>query len=273
MATATATKVALGVGQYIKPFPRPFNRNISEQMEEYYGLGSFHCPEHQVLATSLKEISGAYKKASVQDKKVLAANEISAWKTYISEREKILPDTYKIPEKTHARLHRIWGQMLHREQIAIECKRMLDFHSKYVEHYQYDVPLDKRSLFEMLHPHAGYMNLLPLSFTFEDLIFFYRVQIVASYERSLGEDILSRSISCYNYYRLFLDGDVGYVDQKKSLALLGALKFVGFKNLDEMKKVFAWSLKELDGEFDGMKDEEYFIRLNFVRKIFLDYNL
>ncbi|OMJ66535.1 hypothetical protein SteCoe_36583 [Stentor coeruleus] len=273
MATATATKVALGVGRYVRPFPIPFNRKISEQMEEYYGLGSFHCPEHQILATSLKEISSSYKKASSQDKKTLALNEILAWKTYISEREKILPDSYKIPEKTHARLHRIWGQTLHYEKVDIECKRMLDFHTKYVEHYQYDVPLDKRSLFEMIHPHAGYMNLLPLSFTFEDLISFYKVQIVASYERSLGEDILSRSISCYNYYRLFLDENVGHVDKKKCLELLGAFKFPGFKSLDEMKKYFDWSLKELDGEFDGMKDEEYFIRLNFARKIFLDYNL
>ena len=50
MASAQSTKVALGLQKYLKPIPRPYNRKISEQMSEYYGLGSFHCSEHETLA-------------------------------------------------------------------------------------------------------------------------------------------------------------------------------------------------------------------------------
>jgi hypothetical protein len=55
MASAQSTKVALGLQKYLKPIPRPYNRKISEQMSEYYGLGSFHCSEHETLALNLKK--------------------------------------------------------------------------------------------------------------------------------------------------------------------------------------------------------------------------
>ena len=55
MASAQSTKVALGLQKYLKPIPRPYNRKISEQMSEYYGLGSFHCSEHETLALTQDE--------------------------------------------------------------------------------------------------------------------------------------------------------------------------------------------------------------------------
>ena len=77
MASAQSTKVALGLQKYLKPIPRPYNRKISEQMSEYYGLGSFHCSEHETLALNLKKINEQYKQSSLEEKQKLASDELS----------------------------------------------------------------------------------------------------------------------------------------------------------------------------------------------------
>lgn len=269
MATS---KIALGTQKYIKPIPRPFNRNITEQLNEYYGLGSYHCKEHEILGTTLKSISEKYPKSSLEDKKKCAEEELNAWFSYINSRKPQLPETFLIESSTRARLQKIWSHMLHREKDTVECSRLLDFHSKFIEHYSFDVPLDKRSMWEMIHPHAGYLTKMNREFTFSDLIDFYYVQLIASYERSLGEDLLSRSLSLFNYYR-FIQPHASFLDLKRTNDLLVTLNFFEVHSLSEFRKNFQWSLKDFEGELDGMTDETFFVRLAVFRKIFLDFNL
>jgi leucine-zipper-like transcriptional regulator 1 len=272
MAASQATKLALALQQYRKPIPHPFTRNVTEQLNEYYGRSHFHCQLHENLAKNLDRLNQAYKAASLPEKEKIADEEVRIWEKYLDGRFSEMPEEFKIAEKTHARLHRIWGQMLHREQDTIEFKRMLDFHTKFVEHYRFEVPVDMRSLYEMIHPHAGYMVLLPGGLGFDKLISFYKNQLVATFERSLGEELLSRQISCFNYYRTVL-GDEKWLNRKKTNDLMVAFKFGAFEKLSDVQKTFEWSLKEFENEFKDMKEDEYFLRFALVRKIFLDFNL
>ena len=272
MAATAPAKVALGLQKYIKPTPRPYNRKISEQLNEYYGLSGFHCKEHETLSLSLKSISSSYQTSSLEDRKRLATEEISHWNTYITSRVASLPDSFKTSPITEARIQRIWSQILHRGEEGIECSRILDFHCKFIEHYPFDVPLDKRVIYEMVHPHAGYLSLMPGAFTLINLMDFYRVGILAAYERSLGEDLLSKGLSTYNFYR-FIQGQNAWLDLRKINEMLVTFKFSPVRNMEEFVNEFKWTLQDFPKEFDGMNEENFFLRFAVVRKIFLDYNL
>ena len=273
MALKQAEKVALGASKYIKPIPRPFTRNIEEQMNEYYGLGNYHCKSHQELIEAQLVLSSAFKTSDFRTKTEIAGQELQIWKKYIESRLSELPPEYRITSTTQSHLHKIWAEHLHRNTDSIEASRMLEFHYQFTERYPFDVPVDKRSLFEMVHPHAGYMVLLPYRFTFNKLIEFYNVQLVASYERSLGEELLSRQISCFNYFSCISEESGPLLDKAKVNELMKTFKFPQFEKLDEFLKYFSWTLQEFEGEYKGTKNEEIFMRLSLARRIFLDFNL
>lgn len=273
MAASNTQKAALGLQKYLRPVPRPYNRDIEQQMNEYYGIKDFHCAAHETLALALKQISTDFAKSGLEVRKKLASEEITHWETYISTRESALPDTFKITDRTKARLHRIWSQILHRETDSVECSRMLDFHSKFVEHYPFDVPVDKRTLFEMVHPHAGYLSLMPRAFTLINLMDFYRVQVLAAYERSLGEDVLARTLSAFNYYKAVQGTTSGWLNKSLTNEMLATFKFAPVKNLEEFTQNFKWTLQEFENEFADMENEQFYVRFAVFKKIFLDYNL
>jgi hypothetical protein len=241
-------------------------------MSEYYGLGHFHCKAHEELSKQQQSISSSFKSSPLSERVKLAQQELEIWKAYIESRKADLPEVFQISKSTLNRLHRVWASQLHRDCDSIEGARMLDFHYQFTEHYQFDIPTDKRSLFEMVHPHAGYMVCMPYRFTFNKLIDFYNVQLVATYERSLGEEILSRQISCFNYFSCIAEPDA-LLDLNKANQVMQCFKFQKFENLIEFKKYFQWTLKEFPDEFKGFRDGEPFLRFALVRKIFLDYGL
>ncbi|CAG9332408.1 unnamed protein product [Blepharisma stoltei] len=269
-----ADKVALGLIKYTRPMPIPKNRVMSEQMEEYYGIGSFHCPEHQKLAEKLLITTKAYSQSrSLAEKQQIAKAELELWLNYVKARTEVLPDYYKMQPKTQSSLLRHYTKNLFRREDSIACDRMLDFHSTFIEDYPFDVPIDMKSLHEMLHPHAYYLCSMPTGFTFAQLLQFYNLQSLASYERSLGEDILARQLSALNYWR-FLDEDLsGILNKKGFQAIMKTLRFPILESLSEIQKEFSWTLKDLPNEFEGMSDENFFIRFQLIRKLFLDHNL
>jgi leucine-zipper-like transcriptional regulator 1 len=273
MASNVLAKAALGLRQYKKPISHPYARSITDQLNEYYGISGFHCREHEVLAKALKQLSLEYKRADYETKKKIALDEIAEWENYIYSRRPHLTEDYKINDKTKARLQRMWSLMLHRNKDTIECERLLDFHTTFLEHYTFDVPIDKRSLVEMVHPHAGYLVLVPRDFSFANMMKFYEIQILASFERSLGEDLLSKQISAFNYYQAIQGKKPSGLDKIRTNELLSAFKFPTVESLDEFKAQFSWTLQEFENEFDTMTQDNYFVRFAVFRKIFLDYNL
>jgi hypothetical protein len=273
MATQQVEKLALGASKYIKPIPRPFTRKTEEQMNEYYGLGHFHTKSHEDLSKSQQAINTSFKSCKIPERIALANQEVTIWRQYIEQRKSELPEFLTISKGTQNKLHRMWALQLHRNTDSIEGSRMLEFHSEFLKNFAFEVPLDKRSVFEMLHPHAGYMVTLPYRFTFNKLIDFYHVQLVATYERTLGEELLSRQISCFNYFDCVADGGHALMELAKVNQLMETFKFPKFASMKEFVKYFEKTLQEFDGEFSGVKENDPFLRFALMRKIFLDYNL
>ena len=82
--------------------------------------------------------------------------------------------------------------------------------------------------------------------------------------------MLSRQISAYNYYKTIHGA---WLDKKRTGELLSAFKLCNEVDLTSFKSFFQWTLTEFDNEFEGMTDNQYFVRFAVIRKLFLDYNL
>lgn len=72
----------------------------------------------------------------------------------------------------------------------------------------------------MIHPHYGYLcNFQNRHISYDELLNLYRNQIVSSYERFLGQELLADELSCLSYWLL--------VDEEKK----------GYFNLNEVEKL------------------------------------
>lgn len=268
-----AAKSALALSKYQKPSLRLPERPIHEQMDQLLGTGSFHCEEHQNLMEKTKIISQSYSKEGTTEKAKLAKLESEQWHKYVQTRMQKLPKSFEITEETQAQLQKVWSVMLYRKQETIDASRMLDFHLEFADRYSFKVPIDEKSLVEMLHPYFGYMCKMPFAFNLAQLLDFYEYQIVAAYERSLGEELLAKQISAFNYFRWFDPEKRGWLGKQEFESVLTTLKFPKFENLQEVKDYFSWTLQNLPDEFQGMDSNNLMVRFQFVKSIFLDYNL
>lgn len=56
---------------------------------------------------------------------------------------------------------------------------------------------------QMIHPHFGYLtNFKGMNFSFDELMQVYKNQIVSSYERAIGQDILADELACLSYWNI-----------------------------------------------------------------------
>jgi hypothetical protein len=56
---------------------------------------------------------------------------------------------------------------------------------------------------QMIHPHFGYLTYFKgKNFSFDELMQVYKNQIVSSYERAIGQDILADELACLSYWNI-----------------------------------------------------------------------
>jgi hypothetical protein len=130
----------------------------------------------------------------------------------------------------------------------------------------------------MIHPHFGYLSNFPnRSFNINELISVYENQIVSSFERSLGQDILADEISCLSYWLVEDSQKKGYFSFKELIPLLHAFRFDthdGKLSLAAFKKEFKFLLLQNTGELKmDTQEEDVVVRFDLVRQIFLERGL
>ena len=63
----------------------------------------------------------------------------------------------------------------------------------------------------MIHLHFGYLcNFPKRNFNFDDLLEVYKNQIVSSYERALGQELLADELACLGYWLVEDSNKKGY---------------------------------------------------------------
>ena len=79
----------------------------------------------------------------------------------------------------------------------------------------------------MIHPHFGYLgNFKNRSFNFNELLQVYHNQIVSSYERSLGQELLADELACLGYWQIEDAQKKGYFTLKDAAPLLEVILFL-----------------------------------------------
>lgn len=104
---------------------------------------------------------------------------------------------------------------------------MVDFHHDFAKKFKFRVPLHPKNMQQMIHPHFGYLcNFKERGFTFNELVEIYNNQIVSSYERTLGQEILADELACFGYWLIQDEQKKGYFMFKELKPLLEVITSV-----------------------------------------------
>lgn len=73
----------------------------------------------------------------------------------------------------------------------------------------------------MIHPHYGYLaSFKTRGFSFEELHQHYQDQLVSSYERALGQELLGDELACLSYWLIVDKDKKGYFEGSEVNELL-----------------------------------------------------
>ena len=87
--------------------------------------------------------------------------------------------------------------------MGIPSDEIVDFHGNFAKKFRFAVPIHARNLAQMIHPYWGYLSHVPnRHFRFEELMEVYENQIAASFERTLGRDLLADELSCLAFWNV-----------------------------------------------------------------------
>ena len=153
---------------------------------------------------------------------------------------------------------------------------MTDLHHDYSKKFNFRVPLHPKNLQQMIHPHFGYLsNFKNRDFTFDELVEIYKDQIVSSYERTIGQELLASELSALSYWSIEDENKKGSFTLREVKPLLEALRFeIEPLNVANFKKEFQFTLGPRRGELiKDAAEEDVVIRFDFIRQIFLDRGL
>jgi hypothetical protein len=105
----------------------------------------------------------------------------------------------------------------------------------------------------------------------------YEDQIVSSYERSIGQDLLGDELACLAYWIMEDTEKKGYFTLKDSVSLFEAFRFdfnAQTFNLAAFKKEFRFLILQNPGEFRlDVPEEDVILRFDVMRQIFLERGL
>lgn len=153
---------------------------------------------------------------------------------------------------------------------------MIDLHNDFAKKFNFKVPLHPKNLQQMIHPHFGYLcSFKNRAFSFDELIQIYKDQIVSSYERTIGQELLANELACLSYWMMEDETKKGFFTLREVKPLLEALRFeIEPYNLASFKKEFQFTLLPRRGEIRGdANEEDVVIRFDLIRQIFLDRGL
>lgn len=203
----------------------------------------------------------------------MAKEEFEAWNGYMELRRAVLPKPdFAIDEKELSLLKENFDRFKDRKTHSIKAEDLVDFHHDYSKKFKFRVPVHPKNLQQMIHPHHGYLANFPgRQFSYNDLLSAYENQIVSSFERSLGQDILADELSCLSYWLIEDEQKKGYFSFKELIPLLHAFRFDTAPegkplSLAAFKKEFKFLLLQNTGEIKmDTPEDDVVIRFDLVR--------
>jgi hypothetical protein len=126
----------------------------------------------------------------------------------------------------------------------VKSEQVVDLYGDFAKKFRFRIPLHPKNLQQLIHPHFGYLGgWKDRAFTFEEIMTVTRNQLVSTYERSLGQEILGDELSCLSFWLLQDSEKKGYFNLQEAKPLIEALKFdINPFTLNNFKKEFRFTL-------------------------------
>jgi len=163
----------------------------------------YHNPEYGAMMCSLLRIRKEFPRCKdVQARKQMAKEEFDLWHGYLEARKAVLPSPdYHIEDKDLSLLRENFDRFKDRKTHAVKSEDLVEFHHDFSKKFKFRVPFHPKNMQQMIHPHFGYLCNFPnRNFNFDELLEVYKNQIVSSYERALGQELLADELACFGYW-------------------------------------------------------------------------
>eukprot|EP01017_Pseudomicrothorax_dubius_P029235 TRINITY_DN3533_c0_g1_i15.p1 TRINITY_DN3533_c0_g1~~TRINITY_DN3533_c0_g1_i15.p1 ORF type:complete len:250 (-),score=44.64 TRINITY_DN3533_c0_g1_i15:182-931(-) len=212
---AGAEAVAKGLLQYVHPTQRPkFRKSVRRQLEEMngtvpFGKGNYHNVHYENLVKHLSETRKGFRASkNAKERMDIANSQFKAWRTYINTRIQESPKEFTVSDEMKSNLKTIFDLVKERQSSTLPNTKIIEFHQEYGKSFKFTIPIDGLYLVQMIHPQRGYLSYNKADYSFDELYWTYQMKCLATYEKSLGQDLLAHEITAYPYWCLhdFMDG-------------------------------------------------------------------
>jgi len=242
-----------------------------------FDKGLYHTPLYNDLMKTLIETRQIYAKTRENAERILVAKqEIDAWKNYIDARKHDLPIDFQIEPGFKDSIKDLWERYVDMKTNTLAAPKLVDFHADLAKKFKFQIPLDPQNITKMIMPFQGYMCAYPgKSYHLSEMMRMYDTQLVSSFERSLGQELLGDEISCFGFWNLVDSQLNGYLTFKQFEILLKMFRFeIQPYNLEEVKKEFKSLIFESKQEIRAKDSQDDLIfRFDFARRLFLERGL
>lgn len=272
----------LGAEFYVNPYKKVFQlKPERQQMLEFAGQiefnkGLYHNQQFETTIQNnidIKQRLANAKSGDSETKKMLYTEQMKNWKSYVNNRSRELPEELDFNETMTNNLFQIWLTVKRKGKSDVESKDLIELMHEYSKIYKCQIPIEPLYLYQMFHPHKGYMLNLHRSIEWEELLDVFRTNIVATYEYLSGQSLLAHSISSMAYWDFYLKGtgmeNSGYMDENEFYRLLTYFKLrKDFVDKSDFKKEFDSQVTSENLDLDMNV-----VPFEFYRMIFQQRNL
>lgn len=179
-------------------------KKLKVQLSEIQGRATqHHNPDYAALLNKVVPLRKEFPKTKdVSARKQIAKEEFDAWNQYLEVRKEQLPKPdYEIDQKDFSMIKEHFDRQKDRKTHGIKGEDLVEFHADFAKKFKFKIPLHPKNMQQMIHPHFGYLtNFKDKIFSFDDLMKVYNNQIVSSYERAIGQDLLGDELASLSYW-------------------------------------------------------------------------
>ncbi|KAM3140206.1 hypothetical protein pb186bvf_007759 [Paramecium bursaria] len=268
---------AKGLVEFVNPYRQPqFVKAVRLQMKEIEGKqafnqGLYHSDHYEKLIKSLSDSRQKYRQTiNPEIRKQIAQEEYLEWNKYIELRRQELPDEFQVNQQSLYELQKSHEIYYERDTVGIRPQKLLDAFNSYAKLHKFQIPIDNWCILQLVNPTMGYLTQVNKIIKFEEVKKIIETQIVATFEKSLGQELLFQEICSLAFWNFYTQK--GYMDFQEFSEFIKMFKFT--VKPENLIQEFKFASQIYQGEFSkdiSLKDS--IVRFDFYRYIFLERNL
>jgi hypothetical protein len=109
----------------------------------------------------------------------------------------------------------------------VPVSEITDMHHELSKRFKFRLPVHPKNLLQLIHPHYGYLGCFSHrpGYSWDELLEIYKHQIVSSFERTLGQDLLADELSCLSFWLIEDTTRKGWLNLNELKPLMEVITF------------------------------------------------